>query len=56
MTFAEMVKKHDVTLVHIAERFGILYHTVQNWNVGRRACPPYVVSMMDELLTIDEQK
>lgn len=56
MTFAELKEKHPMKLKQISNRFSIPYDTVQKWNMGARECPQYVITMMDELLTIDEQK
>lgn len=56
MTFLELREKHPMPLTRLGERFGIPYRTLQNWRSGDRDCPPYIITMMDELLTIDEQK
>ena len=56
MTFAELKEKHGFKLTELSARFEIPYKTVQSWNSAIRECPPYIITMMDELLTIDEQK
>ena len=35
------------------KRFGIPYRTVENWESGVRACPPYVVEMLEALAKTD---
>ena len=59
MEFKELLQKHNVSMAHISRRFGIPYRTLENWSMsgaGHRMCPEYVINMMDEILTHDEEK
>lgn len=51
MTVRELLAKHSLTQTDLAKRFGIPLRTVQNWACGVNTPPPYLVPMMDELLT-----
>lgn len=51
LTLKDLTQKHNVTIKYISERFGIPYHTIQNWSSGIRRCPSYVLRMIDELLS-----
>lgn len=56
MTITELLDKHHISKADLARRFHIPYRTVQNWTASgsnKRECPPYIVSMMDELLERD---
>lgn len=55
----ELMKKYNLTIKQISDRFEIPYRTVQNWaNEGsnKRPCPSYVKKMMDELIQNDRAK
>ena len=51
MTVRDLLAKHGLTQTDLAKRFGIPLRTVQHWAEGTRTPPPYLVPMMDELLT-----
>lgn len=54
-----LLHKYEVSLTYLSKRFGIPYKTLQNWKaVGkeRRQCPSYVISMMDQLLSLDTDR
>ena len=54
MTVKELCKKHGISQTNLSRRFNIPLRTVQGWHIGERQAAPYVVAMMDELLSIDE--
>lgn len=51
MTVRDLLAKHRLTQTDLAKRFNIPLRTVQNWAGGVNTPPPYLVPMMDELLT-----
>jgi DNA-binding transcriptional regulator YiaG len=51
MTVKELCAKHGMTQTKLSRRFNIPLRTVQGWHIGERQAPPYVVAMMDEILT-----
>lgn len=46
-----IIKRYNMNVKQISDRFGIPYRTVQNWSAGYRECPAYIISMMDEILS-----
>lgn len=50
MTIKELLDHYKMTTADLSRRFGIPYKTIQNWKLGTRKCPAYVVNMMVELL------
>lgn len=51
-----MLKKHSITQADFSRRFCISSALISRWCSGERRCPTYVLSMADELLTIDAEK
>lgn len=51
MTVKELCEKHRITQTELSKRFNIPHRSVQNWYLGVRTPPDYLVPMMDELLS-----
>lgn len=52
MTFHEIRQASGLTQAAISERFGIPKRTVEAWDTGERTPPPYVLTMLAQLLGI----
>lgn len=46
MTFKELREKSGMSRSGFGEYFGIPYRTVQNWELGLRECPEYLLNLM----------
>jgi DNA-binding transcriptional regulator YiaG len=46
MTFKELRERSGMTRGQFAEYFEIPYRTVQNWELGLRECPGYLLKLM----------
>ena len=46
MTFKELRERSGMTRGQFAEYFEIPYRTVQNWELGLRVCPDYLLQLM----------
>lgn len=46
MTFKELREKSGMNQTKFAEYFGIPRRTVQNWELGLRTCPDYLLNLM----------
>jgi DNA-binding transcriptional regulator YiaG len=55
-TFRELRASTGMTQQAFADRFGIPKRTVENWDSGVSTPPPYVLSMMIEILGKPSQK
>lgn len=47
MTFKELREASGMTRPQFAEYFGIPYRTIQNWELGLRECPEYLLDLME---------
>ena len=47
MTFKELRERSGMTRPQFAEYFGIPYRTIQNWELGIRECPDYLLNLME---------
>lgn len=47
----EICQKYGLNQTQLAKRFGIPLRTVQNWHEGKREPAPYLIPMMDEILS-----
>ena len=54
--FSALLKKHSITQADFSHRFCIDSSLISRWYTGERRCPTYLLSMADELLTIDAEK
>jgi DNA-binding transcriptional regulator YiaG len=43
----EILKKYNLSLTQIAKELDIPYRSLQNWNLGLREPPAYVLKLMD---------
>lgn len=46
MTFKELREASGMNKTKFAEYFGIPYRSVQNWELGLRECPKYLLDLM----------
>lgn len=46
MPFKELREKSGMSRKQFAEYFNIPYRTVQNWELGLRVCPEYLLDLM----------
>lgn len=47
MTIKELRIKSGMNIKAFAEYFNIPYRTVQNWELGTRECPPYLLELIE---------
>ena len=47
MTIKELRKMTDLTQEKFGEYFGIPRRTIQNWELGMRECPGYLLDLME---------
>jgi DNA-binding transcriptional regulator YiaG len=46
-TFKELRKVSGMSRTQFCEYFGIPYRTVQDWELGNRKCPEYLLGLME---------
>lgn len=46
MKFKELIESSGMNLKEFSEYFEIPYRTVQNWKLGKRECPEYLLKLM----------
>ena len=46
MTIKELRELYGMSRKEFAEYFGIPYRTLQNWELGLRVCPDYLIALM----------
>lgn len=46
MTVKKLREQSGMSRNQFAEFFGVPYRTLQNWELGERQCPEYVISLM----------
>ena len=46
MSFKELREQSGLSRPQFAEYFGIPYRTVQNWEMGERKCPDYLIELI----------
>mgnify|MGYP002680923443 CR=1 FL=1 len=54
-TIPELIEKYRMTQTGFAQYFDVPLRTVQHWCGGDRACPPYVIAMIAEILAANAQ-
>jgi DNA-binding transcriptional regulator YiaG len=52
----EICQKYGLNQTQLAKRFGIPLRTVQNWHEGKREPAPYLIPMIEEILTADRDR
>lgn len=51
-TVRELIELYGLTQSAFARHFNIPLRTVQGWCLGERDCPPYLITMAAELLSL----
>ena len=54
MTFKELRELSGMNKTDFAKYFEIPYRTVQNWELGLRECPEYLLQLMEYKLKKEE--
>lgn len=47
MTFKELRENSGMTRPEFAKHFEIPYRTIQDWELGNRKCPEYVLKLIE---------
>lgn len=47
MNFKELRQRSGMNKTQFGKYFGIPYRTVQNWELGLRECPAYLLDLME---------
>lgn len=47
MSIKELRTQTGMNIKEFAEYFSIPYRTVQNWELGTRECPPYLLDLIE---------
>lgn len=55
MTFKEIRERSGMTRNQFCEYFGIPYRTVQDWELGNRKCPEYLLNLIHYKLVNEEK-
>lgn len=56
MEFKEIREQSGMNLKQFSEYFNIPYRTVQNWDLGLRQCPEYVIDLISYKLNNEMKK
>lgn len=56
VTIKALCEKYGLGQTALARHFGIPLRTVQDWYSGRSNPPPYVITMLDRLLSLEQPK
>lgn len=56
MEFKDLLEKSGMNIKQFSEYFNIPYRTVQNWKIGDRKCPPYLVDLMRYKIETEKEK
>lgn len=51
-TVRELIERYGLTQSAFARHFNIPLRSVQHWCLGARQCPPYLIAMAAELLSL----
>lgn len=54
MTIKELRERSGMTRPQFAEYFEIPYRTVQDWELGNRKCPEYLIKLIEYKLKKEE--
>ena len=55
MTLKELRENSGMTRSEFAEYFEIPYRTVQNWEIGERKCPEYLLKLIEYKLNKEKE-
>lgn len=53
MTIKEMRELLGLSQEAFATMYGIPKRTIENWEQGKRQCPPYVLSLLEKVVKAD---
>ena len=56
MTFKELRQQSGMNLTQFSQYFNIPYRTIQNWELGLRQCPEYLLDLMKYKLDRESKK
>ena len=56
MNFKELRENSGMNKTEFADYFKIPYRTVQNWELGLRPCPEYIVDLIEYKLNNEKEK
>lgn len=56
MDFKDLIENSGMNTTQFAEYFEIPYRTIQNWKLGLRECPEYVLKLMQYKLNNEKAK
>lgn len=56
MNFNELFEMSGMNIKQFAEYFKIPYRTIQNWKLGLRECPEYVLKLIEYKLDNEKEK
>ena len=55
MTIKELRDLLNVSRAEFSRRYGIPSRTLEDWEKGKRTPPPYVVTLLERVVTEDKQ-
>lgn len=55
MTIKEMRDLLNVSRAEFSRRYGIPSRTLDDWEKGKRTPPPYVITLLERVVTEDKQ-
>lgn len=53
MTIQEIRKLTALNRAEFAKKHNIPYRTIQDWETGKRQCPPYVAELLEKVVRMD---
>lgn len=56
MEFKQIREQSGMNIKQFSEYFNIPYRTVQNWDLGLRQCPDYVIELIVYKLNNEKEK
>lgn len=56
MNFKQIREQSGMNIKQFSEYFNIPYRTVQNWDLGLRQCPDYVIELIVYKLNNEKEK
>ena len=56
MSLIKLLESSGMNIKEFAEYFEIPYRTIQNWKLGVRECPEYVLKLMEYKLNNEKAK
>ncbi len=56
MNFKELREQSGMTRPEFSKYFEIPYRTVQDWELGNRVCPDYLIKLIEYKLNAEKEK